>query len=387
MSELIQKNDNRTTIHWKLLTGASALALAVCSTSPVKAEDADHSLLWIELGGQMEQASGLSAPFVAPFMTITPTPDIYKGFAFAGSQRPARYSFGEEAKITLQPRDSDWLFSAGIRYGRSHANRHTHHQKSRPSQQWVLYYYGYPYATYTATFAGDALADTQTRSSESHLILDFMAGKDVGLGLFGREGTSTISGGVRIASFAERNAAHISGRPTINTQIVHYNKYYGLLRFDVPHSTFNQYTMIAQANRSFRGIGPALSWNSSAVIAGNAEHGELALDLGINASLLFGKQKARTQHSTQAYHNTTFHGSYPELYHHSPPASVRSRSVTVPNIGGYAALTAQFKGAKVSFGYRYDAFLKAMDTGIDARKTSNLTFNGPYASISIGIGD
>ena len=41
MSELIQKNDNRATIRWKLLTGASALALTayVSSAAIAKAED------------------------------------------------------------------------------------------------------------------------------------------------------------------------------------------------------------------------------------------------------------------------------------------------------------------------------------------------------------
>ena len=42
MSELIQKHDNRATIRWKLLTGASALALTayVSSTAMAGAEDA-----------------------------------------------------------------------------------------------------------------------------------------------------------------------------------------------------------------------------------------------------------------------------------------------------------------------------------------------------------
>jgi hypothetical protein len=31
--------------------------------------------------------------------------------------------------------------------------------------------------------------------------------------------------------------------------------------------------------------------------------------------------------------------------------------------------------------------MNAFDRGIDTHKTSNLTFNGPYASISIGLGD
>ena len=73
--------------------------------------------------------------------------------------------------------------------------------------------------------------------------------------------------------------------------------------------------------------------------------------------------------------------------HNAPPASIRSRSVTVPNIGGFAGLSVKYPNFKFSIGYRYDTFLNAMDIGIDAAKKSNVTFNGPFASISIGIGD
>ena len=72
----------------------------------------------------------------------------------------------------------------------------------------------------------------------------------------------------------------------------------------------------------------------------------------------------------------------PQNYH-----STRSKRVTVPNLGGSVGLSYRYTNAKLSIGYRYDTFLNAMDIGVDATKKSNLTFNGPYASISIGIGD
>ena len=81
MSELINTHDNRATIRWKLLTGASALALTayVASTGIAGAEDADRPQVWIELGGQMEMMNNFSSPFTAPFLLQTPTPDPYKG--------------------------------------------------------------------------------------------------------------------------------------------------------------------------------------------------------------------------------------------------------------------------------------------------------------------
>jgi len=387
MSELIQHNDNRATIRWKLLTGASALALTayVASSGIAQADDADHPLIWIELGGQMEMQQGMSSPFVADFMNITPTPDVFKGFPFIESQREPRYSFGEDGKITFQPEGSDWSFSAGIRYGRSHSNRHTHRQLPPHSPViGSLFFSPFPvYFTETAP-----LADTSTRNSDSHLVLDFSAGKDVGLGLFGHGGTSTISAGVRYASFVANSSALITGRPSI-TNIVFVTAYYGF--FNIPEATFHQYSMFARAERSFKGIGPSLSWSASAPLAGNEQDGELTIDWGINAALLFGRQKAKVHQSTIVRHQTAayitpanyrYHTYYP-----APLNKTRSRNVTVPNVGAFAGLSYRYSDAKVSIGYRYDTFLNAMDTGIDTAKKSNITFNGPYASISIGLGD
>ena len=149
------------------------------------------------------------------------------------------------------------------------------------------------------------------------------------------------------------------------------------------------------ADRSFRGVGPSLSWSASTPFAGNPQDGELTFDWGLNAAALFGRQKTRTQHHTTVRYNTggcglLFCHTYGHIItptHIAPPASIRSRNVTVPNVGGFVGLSYRYTDAKLSIGYRYDTFLNAMDTGIDATKKSNVTFNGPYASISIGLGD
>ena len=63
----------------------------------------------------------------------------------------------------------------------------------------------------------------------------------------------------------------------------------------------------------------------------------------------------------------------------------RSRSVTVPNLGGFAGLSLRYTNAKVSLGYRADFFFGAMDGGIDARKAANQSFHGPFATIALGL--
>jgi hypothetical protein len=149
--------------------------------------------------------------------------------------------------------------------------------------------------------------------------------------------------------------------------------------------------MAAHAERSFRGMGPSFQWEASAALLGDKWDGELSLDWGVQGALLFGRQRAKLDHKTQAYHQPyTYYiwyrgWGYTKTYDNPHPAN-RSRSVTVPKLGGFAGLSWRTTHAKVSFGYRYETFLNAMDAGIDARKTSNVTFSGPYASFSIGLG-
>ena len=145
MSELIQKNDNRATIRWKLLTGASALALTayVSSANVAKAEDTDRPTDLDRTGRTDGTATGLvellsrrlSCRSRRQSAAVSLSASDLSVGIFTDNQRPPRFAFGFEGKITFQPEDSDWIFSAGIRYGRSHANRHIHHQGRR--QQYV----------------------------------------------------------------------------------------------------------------------------------------------------------------------------------------------------------------------------------------------------------
>jgi len=96
----------------------------------------------------------------------------------------------------------------------------------------------------------------------------------------------------------------------------------------------------------------------------------------VNAALLFGRQKAKMSH-----HSTT------AFYNERPPVTrTRSRRVTVPNVGGFAGLSYRFPNAKLSAGYRADFFFGAKDGGLETRKSVDVGFYGPFATISIGLG-
>jgi hypothetical protein len=84
-----------------------------------------------------------------------------------------------------------------------------------------------------------------------------------------------------------------------------------------------------------------------------------------------------------AFPSSARHGFVSSYHHHTDIA--RSHSVVVPNIGGFAGMSLKFPNAKISLGYRADFFFGAMDGGIDARKTYDRNFYGPFATISIGL--
>jgi iron complex outermembrane receptor protein len=412
MSELIQKNDNRATIRWKLMASVSAAALIASSmaASEVLAADSDVSrpLIWIELGAQMERASG-DGPF---------TPEFYGSLDPSLSspnkiQGELPWALGQEAKISLQPQDSDWIFSAGIRYGRAKSKRSAQPQTNAAAHPFVYpsphFYYspGGAYQSYKwvccktvpGVPAKVGFADTESRHQESHLILDFQAGKDVGIGLFGRDSSSVVSAGVRFAQFTTRSEIDVKARG----DVLHYNGFayaYPAFASGFPQkynaaTKFRAYSLTAGSARSFNGIGPSLSWDASATLAGNSDTSELTLDWGVNVAVLFGKQKTHTHHQSSGQQYYAKYGAYRphpgrgylSLYNHPRVDHTRSRNVTVPNIGGMAGLSIKFPDAKISIGYRADYFFGAMDSGWDTRKSANRSFMGPFASISVGLGD
>jgi iron complex outermembrane recepter protein len=362
MSELINKNDNRATIRWKLLTGASALALAAYASSVelARAEDSAHPLIWLELDGQFAQQKNGEELFVPPFMFASP----FDGAAHAYLEKAPPTIWDKGGKLTFQPNGSDWIVSAAIQYGR--ISRKEDHSKLISHVPYKYFYNAYQHpASYGA---------------ESHTILDFQVGKDVGLGRFGSDGRSAFSAGVRFAQFHSKTTVDIKSQPTNHVLYTGYYRFYADFA----------------ATRNFSGIGPSLSWDASADIAGNPSGGRITLDWGVNAALLFGRQRTRTQHQTKENHIAIFYSHPNPPYtgfasripvYQSSASSTRSKNVTVPNFGAFAGMSLRYANAKISLGYRADYFFGVLDGGIDTAKKEDRAFYGPFVSIAIGIGD
>ena len=406
-------------IRWQLLVTVSTAAL-LASAYGAEAADSDRPLIWIELGGQLERLSDAQEAFDPPFM---PSVTIPAQLSALNIQQPPAYALSENGKISFQPEGTNWVFSVAVQYGRTSANRHRHQQTANvgiPAHITIGGQYlnlGTKYPSLDRKFS-----DGKTSQSEHHLVLDFQAGKDVGLGIFGNRGSSVLSAGVRIAQFSSKENINLSARPDLQYPTTPISSIPGFLAFENTPMDFHHYLGVLNSQRSFRGVGPSLAWNGSMPFAGDASSGEITLDWGANAAVLFGRQRTSGHHQTavKSYHQTQWqangaygcelclqpgqkqlvHGYFINRYaqhygyvsapaaHHTNVASFnRTRSVTVPNFGGFAGLSYRYQDAKISFGYRADFFFGAIDGGIDARKSENRGFFGPYASISVGLGD
>jgi iron complex outermembrane recepter protein len=357
--------------------------------------------VWLTLGGDFAQLDNGWKKFDPAFVSTLPPalPSPLK------AEQPAPASFDWEGTLSYQPEDSDWVLKAGIRYGRTATNRNVH--KSLPDRTATLVtlptglanafglqdpascysivaqfgnIISCPFAAGHPTFV-----DTKASTSEKHEIVDFTLGKDVGIGLFGHGGKGTVGAGMRIAQFDMHARAALNSDP-------HF-KFPSILEFQtttVERDAMKYghiYDATTQEQRSFHGIGPEITWDSNQTVWGNAHDGEVTVDWGLNAAILFGRQRA---HITQSLFGEkiyrTGNGVNVSYSTDLPPAS-RSRNVVVPNLGGYAGLSMRYTNAKISFGYRADEFFGAIDGGQATAKNYNRAFYGPYANISIGLGN
>ena len=406
MSELINIRDNHATIRRKLLAGASVLALTIyVSTGAACAEDSSQPQIWIELGGQAERVGDAPQLFSPSFFANTPSADLGP---MVKAQQPPPYSLGLDGKISFAPENSDWVLSAAIRYGKSGVRRHKHQQTPLP---YVKQYFG---SNVFSQPGVSQFGDGQSNLTESHLVVDFQAGKDVGLGLFGSHGSSVVSAGLRFANFTANSNVILNARPYNEIGPSHHVMFQFYRSTPTPHyATFSYrfvdmfrhtYAGTMTTKRNTRSVGPSVSWNASLPVAGNSTDMTLDFDWGVNAAILFGRQRTQVKHKTSGeyfsqtgahfkYHYTRSGGYVRGTvvhrggYAHGPVMHTRSRNVSIPNVGGFVGMSLKLPNAKVSLGYRADLFFDAVDGGIDTRKEQNRNFYGPYASISIGLGD
>jgi iron complex outermembrane receptor protein len=380
MSELVNARKTQTNFRLQLLATASAIVLAGAAFTTEQATAADdnndHSPVWIELGGQLSRLDEGQEAFAPPLMAGRST-------IFSPSQKFESLplsSIDESGGISFEPNGSGWVLSASALYGRSSNNKHVHQQTH--SSPFIPTKYGVPSPIPPIPPSAARFADTLVQNSESHFILDFQAGKDVGLGIFGEHGSSVLNLGVRFAQFQSRSNISLKSDPDWRF----HTKYVEGLK--IARQPYHSNLAHLSAARSFQGVGPSLSWKASEPLMGDSQSSELAADWGMNVAILFGRQRAKAGHEeTSLFHSSfNFTRGRTVVYHPTPENVDRTKTVTIPNVGGFAGATWRIQNFKVSAGYRADLFFGAMDGGIDAAKKENVGFYGPFASVSVGLG-
>lgn len=382
MSELITAQSQANDTRWQLLSTVSAVALAVTLCTPAKAaNDADRPTVWIELGAQLDRVQGGEEPFLPPFLRIG-GPRPFETIPSASLQRPPRYAFGGEGKVTFMPEGSDWSLVAAVRYGRSNGAKHAHQQTVDYRQSGVNLLGTKPLFVRTTNFT-----DTVSAHKSAYAIVDFMAGRDVGLGLLGGNSSAVVDFGVRFAQFTTRSTTTLREVPDAywkrvpQPQTAFFPSHHKYKTYAHNHSFYAFNDM----RRSFSGIGPTLSMNGSQAIVGNVDEDAISFDWGVNAAVLFGRQNVKGSHKTSGIYMGKYGAPPISRYSKPPKFNTRSRAVVVPNVGGFAGFSARYTNAKLSVGYRADFFFNAMDGGIDKRDARNQSFHGPFATVSIGL--
>lgn len=380
----------------QFLTTASAIALAAYGWG-VERANAGEPPVWIEIGWHGDQIYSSDNQFKLPIGSAL-SPDGITGPLIQNVS--LSNGNGDDGTISFRPNGVDWTFSAAITYGRSRGKGAI--RQAEPNPSFNVYHSSIPsYAVpWHETIAGHGPAsnfiDIDTFNSESHIILDFQAGHDVGLGSLG---TSTLSAGVRFANFRSRlRVANLEANTDFHLshfQSTHLTS--ALLSSTIQYipwihshntATWREMKGTGRSSQNFSGIGPSIQWKASSPLFGNSEHGgQFSLDWGVNAALLFGRQKTHVQHSTKVGSYRSGFRIHQTSTYTSAGTSKKIRNITVPDVGGTAGISYRMRNLKVSVGYRADFFLRVLDTGIAGQSSSTRGFYGPFASISIGVGD
>lgn len=250
-----QKISTSRGLRRKLLGTASVVALIGLVQVPSAAQAGDNSMagsdwhLTLDVVGQYTLNSGGRTIYGDPNFLSNPTVGL---------------SDGGDGYLAFNLTKGDWVYGLSFNYGRT-TNSH------------AGFSYSYPYYPY---FYGSG----EVRHNESHKIVDFTVGKDVGLGMFGREGSSVVSLGIEWANFAADTAGTFA----------YGDKYY----YATPYPR--------EIHRRFNGIGPVISWNASTPIGDPGSH--LSLNWGVMGSVLFG---TRTTYGVNAFPPRKDGGSVP----------------------------------------------------------------------------
>jgi iron complex outermembrane receptor protein len=327
----------------------------------------------VEIGAAMSRFDGGAETYQPDWLT----PALSSPLAIQGDD----LDWGDirTAKLTYAPANG-WRVSAAYLYGKTNGQGRAAAYEDVPGGLFYFNGVGNGEGEYREhdNYMVSALHD-----AEEHGIVDFLVGKDVGLGLFGEAVKSTLSAGLRYASFKSTSSVAMNG--SINSSVPEaWAKYTDAVTYDVYHTTLT-------STRKFEGTGPSVSWESSLRLAGADETGHVDLDWSVTGGVLFGKR-------TSSSEEERFGGYYfldtailfttiPEAVHYDDlvPRN-RTEDASVPNLSLTLGVSYSVDRVKVSTGYAYDRFFDVIDGGYKDAQAFDRTIHGPYLKLSVGFG-
>src|SRR5215472_14710471 len=215
------------------LIGGAPLAHAADSMPPI-----DH--FYVDFTGQYSLQGG---------HTEWANSQIFSG----GGQPRIKVRNGIDTYLDMALQSGDWYLTLSANYGRT-GNSHD----------------AFNYKKYDNFFSRYSHHRGQATHHESHTIIDFTLGKDVGLGCIGLDGSSIISAGVRYEHFVART----------NTSFIYSG--HGYTKFGSP-AYYSYYTFARKIDRQFVGWGPVVTWKSRMPI-----DPDWSLAWGVNAAFIVG---------------------------------------------------------------------------------------------------
>jgi outer membrane receptor protein involved in Fe transport len=352
--------------------------------------------LTLEIGGQIQRHDAKGEP-------LHPTAaDVFEGPLDIFDESQARdldWGDGGELKVTWRPNAGPWSISGAVRFGKTNGQQQaSFEQASDPVCAFAGALASYctafadipKYAGLTAASQIER-ADAPVYDLEEHLIADFSAGVDVGLGGLDR---SRFSGGLRYARLESTTNAELYGIPEWNIPAGFY--YFGT---NVTHNLVN---VTAAARRQFDGFGPQISWDAAKALIHLGDSSSLDVEWSLGAAVLFGDQEASIATTARTrYYSTdpTSYGFYltgsttvgnlisPYQTTIEPPENLaRSSSATVPTANGSLGLSYEAGAFSVGAGYRWERYFDAIDGGYAEHESVDRTIDGPYFKLSVGFG-
>ncbi len=389
----------------------TAIAATLSAPSAVLAEEAAavaKSRLWtLELGVPVYR------PTEAPAQAYVPgfTGELQSAGIDITGRDEGRFSWaaGREIKLRLTP-GQQWQLAVGAKFGQ--VDRRDQSERAGESSS-VCRYGGTP-----PECNGFPNFDTRTNQSQSvlseseeHQLIDFTVGRDVGIG---RVLQGTLSAGLRYAHFESRSQVLITGTPDWNLPP---NCWRGELadgttlpdgsgsgigstclsptgetKYSKP-ATRTEYAGALDAKREFSGLGPVLSWEGTSRLAGEGKAARLDLEWTVSGGVLFGKQETSIESGERAAYfrqtqiqNASAGSTNPTSVDEEAFVDQRDDSVMATTLGLGVGLSYRLGGIGLSGGYRWERYMSVIDGGIDERRKSDRTLEGPYFKVRVGFG-